>query len=72
MWKPGQLVTIKGIVYRVMRCTPDAPFYPDACDGCTFAAFRGCVFPMININCWDVIPNDCYFVRLSPIIKIRR
>ena len=71
MWKPGQIVTIKGIVYRVMRCAPDAPFYPDACDGCAFAAFRGCVFPMISINCWDVIPKDCYFVRLSPIIVIK-
>ena len=71
MWKPGQLVTINGIVYRVMRCKPDAPFYPDACDGCAFAAFRGCVFPIFSRFCWDSIPNDCYFVRLSPIIVIK-
>jgi hypothetical protein len=51
-----------------MRCTPDAPFYPDACDGCVFATFRGCVFPIIalRVYCWDYIRKDCYFVRVWP------
>ena len=66
MWKPGQLVTIKGVVYRVMHCTSDAPFYPDVCDGCAFAAFLGCVFPINIFYCWDFIPKDCYFVKVWP------
>ena len=64
MWRPGQLITICGEVYRVIRCKPDAPSYPDVCDGCTFAAFCGCVFPMLS--CMYLIPNDCYFVKVWP------
>ena len=68
-WKPGQLVTIKGTVYRVMHCTPDAPFYPYECDGCAFVASFACAFPINVLDptfCWDLIPKDCYFVKVYP------
>lgn len=70
-YKPGQIVTIYGIVYRIMRCKPEAPLYPCACDGCTFGTFYKCAFPMTNLSCVDLIPQDCYFVRLSPIIVMK-
>ena len=71
MWKPGQIVTIGGIVFRVMRYRGE--FY--ACSHCYFYLKRiMCVLhtqsPIIE-NCQNLIPDDCYFKRLSPIIMMR-
>lgn len=62
MWKPGNLVTIKGIVYRVKR----KPFW-SACCRCTFNTNTKCEYP---ISMWFKAPGCCYLKRISPIMKM--
>lgn len=67
MWRAGQIVTIGGIVFRVMR--HKGAYY--ACDRCYFDLNRiGCALhvqsPHIG-RCFNLIPKDCYFKRLSPL-----
>ena len=63
MWRPGQLVTINGVVYRVKR-------NHDSKGPCEKCALRCC-----GAFCeWDgskkyLIPGNCYLERLSPVIK---
>lgn len=57
MWKPGNLVTIKGIVYRVKRSHS-----ANVCGQC--ALDNGyCGWP--NRNQY-LLPGNCYFKRVSP------
>jgi len=75
MWKPGQLVTINGIVYRVKSYKSDDILYSSPCDGCAFACGNTCMFIVRApkyCDCMRLIPNDCYFEKVSPIIKIVR
>ena len=74
MWKPGQLITICGEVYRVKRA---CPWIKCACAFCYFYcnSAESCELRIYNPKlrfCWDYIPDDCYFERVSPIIKIVR
>jgi hypothetical protein len=73
MWRPGQLITIRGIVYRVKRIDHNSKVLP--CNRCIFQEWsNGCVFPKYKgkyNNCIDLIPDDCYFQRVSPIIVIK-
>jgi len=62
-WKPGQLVTIDGVVYQVKRANPCYI----ACSLCNFRNCGACFLPRHYIP--YPIPHDCYFKRLSPIIK---
>ncbi len=58
MWKPGNLVTIKGIVYRVKRarCGHSVCSECDLNDGYCGWPNRG-GYPL---------PSDCYLKRVSP------
>ena len=62
-WKPGNLVTIDGIVYRVKRRTNRE-------DTCAKCAFAGKGFSICLSLCLDYVlfhvPYDCYLVRVSP------
>lgn len=63
MWKPGQLVTIKGIVYRVKRAIP-------AYKACSLCGFNHCactLFDAIGDDKPYPIAYNCYLKRLSPI-----
>lgn len=67
MWRAGQIVTIGGAVFSVMHYRGDSY----ACEHCYFYLKRvGCALrvqsPTIE-NCAKLIPEDCYFKRLSPI-----
>ena len=58
-WKPGQIVTINGVVYRVKRAYP---IY----NNCTICAFNDgfiCRWPQKRDY---QIQFDCHFERLSP------
>ena len=69
MWKPGQLVTINGIVYRVKSYKSDTPRHLSPCDGCAFAYITICKLPLYApkyYDCMRLIPNDCYFERVYP------
>lgn len=62
MWKAGNLVTIKGIVYRVKReCKP---WY--ACCQCAFGDGPFCSLPDRHYGRYP-LPEDCYLKRESPI-----
>lgn len=68
MWRPGQLVTINGIVYRIKR----KPLSYMACDLCAFSGQLCCTLTYNQSKyevCTKLIPNDCYFERLSPVVK---
>jgi hypothetical protein len=71
MWKPGQIVTIGGVVFRIMRYKGE--FY--ACGHCYFYLKRvACVLYTQSRTigkCQNLIPEDCYFKRLSPTIVMR-
>ena len=72
MWRAGQLVTINGIVYRIRRNLHDTPYYP--CDFCAFSIQFGCTLAYNQLKykcCTELIPNDCYFERLSPVIVMK-
>lgn len=69
MWRPGQLITINGIVYRVKSYKSDAPLYQSPCDGCIFACGSTCTLILHApkyYDCMLLIPNDCYFERVWP------
>jgi hypothetical protein len=60
MWKPGQLVTIKGTVYRIKRAVP-------AYNSCSLCDFNYCgKCGLYTEHEPYPIPFDCYFKRLSP------
>lgn len=74
MWRPGQLVTINGIVYRIKSYKHKEHLCLSPCDGCAFACGNTCMFIVHApkyYDCMQLIPNDCYFERLSPIIVIK-
>lgn len=48
MWKPGQLVTIEGKVYRI--CYAPENFY--GCYKCAFASSRVCT--LANLFCYKI------------------
>lgn len=58
MWKPGNLVTIKGVVYRVKRTDSD-----DICGPCALNTGVRCEWPYHNQY---LLPNNCYLKRVSP------
>lgn len=60
MWKPGNLVTIKGVVYRVKR-TDSA----DICGQCALnkRELQYCAWPYRSRY---LLPGDCYLKRVSP------
>ena len=69
MWKPGNLVTIKGVVYRVKR--EYKPWH--ACRQCAFGSWLYtvsgepcCQLPVRNYGKYP-LPEDCYLERVSPI-----
>jgi hypothetical protein len=70
MWKPGNLVTIKGVVYRVKR-EPE-PF--TSCKHCAFGDKFGnklsCSLP-VRRGMYP-LSKDCYLERVSPIIIMIR
>ena len=59
-WKPGQLVTINGIVYRVKRRLNR---YASVCHYCGFNTGTKCKYPM---SMGYRVPGGCYLKRLSP------
>ena len=61
MWKPGNLVTIKGIVYRVKR--EYKPWH--ACRQCAFGTEPLCSFPTRHYGKYP-LPKNCYLKRVSP------
>lgn len=61
MWKPGQLITINGIVYRVKHADS-----ADICRKCAFNEAICCAWPFRQY----LVPANCYLERMSPIIKI--
>jgi hypothetical protein len=68
-WKAGQIVTIKGVVYRVKSYKSEAPLYSSPCDGCAFACGNRCMFIVRApkyCDCMQLIPNDCYFEKVYP------
>ena len=56
MWKPGQLVTIKGIVYRVKRKIP----FVMSCN-----VFDMILYPLGEVST-DKLPADCYLKEIKP------
>lgn len=67
MWKPGNLVTIGGIVYRVKR----EPAQWTSCKLCAFGDEFRCSLPVRNYGKYP-LPEDCYLERVSPVIVIVR
>ena len=58
MWKPGQLVTIEGKVYRVKKHINDY-----TCTLCAFIKRKYfCKYP----KCTEKIPFNCYFKQVYP------
>lgn len=67
MWKPGQLITICGEVYRVKRIHSQIKYVCIFCYFCDPAV--NCILRIYNPKlrfCWDYIPDDCYFERVWP------
>ena len=65
MWKPGQLITICGEVYRVKRCERSY----NICKDCAFDDDPNCDLRLYEPkyrSCTHLIPDDCYFVRAYP------
>lgn len=60
MWKPGNLVTIKGVVYRVKRSNT-----ANICGQCALSINTGqaCAWPYRSQY---LVPDNCYLKRLSP------
>lgn len=69
MWKPGQLITICGEVYRVKRKCGYYYTYKNICKNCAFDNGSNCDLriyePKYRI-CTHLIPDDCYFERVLP------
>lgn len=64
MWKPGQLVTIHGEVYRIKR--NDVSF---VCRLCSFRPNWTCDLHKCepkSKRCFELIPSNCYFEKLKP------
>lgn len=61
MWKPGNLVTVKGIVYRVKRSN-----FGGVCQHCALNNGVCCTWP--NRDKY-LVPGNCYLERVSPIMK---
>lgn len=62
-WKPGQLVTIKGIVYRVKRCS----HIEDVCEKCALVGKGLCICLQLCLEYeQSLVPYDCYLIRVSP------
>lgn len=67
MWKPGQLVTICGEVYRVKRAKHIDR--GSICKLCSFDLADECLLRIYEPkyrNCYKLLPIDCYFERLEP------
>lgn len=68
MWKPGQLVTLNGVVYRIKRVDHNSKALP--CESCIFEEWSfSCNLPKykgIYRCCIDLIPSDCHFEKVSP------
>lgn len=58
-WKPGQLITIRGIVYRIERADSGS-----VCSECALNNGVCCTWP---IHKQYPLPEDCYFKRVSPV-----
>ena len=66
MWKAGQLVTICGEVYRVKRA--ELLVCRDICKWCSFCPQNECLLRIYEPkyrNCFNLLPEDCYFKRLN-------
>lgn len=67
MWKPGQLVTICGEVYRIKR--EDLLNHRNICKLCSFYTQNECLLRIYEPkyrNCYNLLPIDCNFERLKP------
>lgn len=62
-WKPGQLVTINGIVYRVRKAKVIG-----ACIMCEFKHYEPDVYPCVNCMNFNVglMQCDCYLEKIKP------
>lgn len=60
-WKPGNLVTVNGIVYRVKRESEQWT----SCYLCEFGDMYHCSLPVRNYGKYP-LAEDCYLKRLSP------
>lgn len=58
MWKPGQLVTVKGVVYRVKRADS-----ANICGQCALNTGVFCAWPYRDRYS---VPGNCYLKRVSP------
>ena len=61
MWKPGQLITIRGIVYRVKR-----DYSGNVCGQCALKTAISCSFPARRYEQYS-LPRNCYLERVSPM-----
>ena len=59
MWKPGQIITIDGIVYRVKRNNDSK----GTCEKCALAKGPLCMW---NGSKEYLLPTDCYLVEIKP------
>ena len=59
MWKPGNLVTVNGVVYRVKR--EYKPWH--ACKQCAFGDEFRCLLPKRNYGRYP-LPEDCYLEKV--------
>lgn len=69
MWKPGQIVTIEGVRYRVKRLRKELSHSFTPCDFCMIAPchMRGwidtcaklCTGPLVKV------PRDCYLIKIK-------
>ena len=64
MWKPGQLVTINGVVYRVKRNHDII----GTCQKCALNEGKFCMWN--NLKGYPLSAYD-YLVRLSPVIVMK-
>lgn len=71
MWKPGQLVTLWGKVYRITKCDETARYR--VCNFCAGSGNAPCIIGVIypskngfeTITCANNIPEGCYPKKVS-------
>lgn len=69
MWKPGQLITICGEVYRIKRCEHSYDACMNICKNCAFDNSPECelrIYEPKYRNCMKLIPFNCHFERVLP------
>lgn len=61
-YKPGQLITIKNIVYQIVRKKDMITF---VCKKCAFYKFNA----LCREEICNKVPIDCYLKRITPCIN---